>query len=181
MFRHGVVMSLLLILSGAGVMGEQASTPRFASQATAAQPDSTESELALAGVLELMILDLRRELDGLRAEVSAVREELAQKSHIEKGRARIAASHGTRDRSSCREGVAGRRGTIRGRVDFTTPFAAPPIVFMALALVNHYNSDNLRVNAVVDSTDPQGFYYSLYTWCRTDIATVEATWVAIAQ
>ena len=137
-----------------------------------------DNQEALVAELE----SVKSEVGALRSEVKALRmSEATRKTHVEAGSVTIGEAQGTRDRSSCHSGMRGRRGVVRGRVEFASAFVRPPAIIIALSEVDHIDNDNLRLRVGVGSVDTLGFYYEFYTWCRTDIVMAVARWMAVAQ
>ena len=78
-------------------------------------------------------------------------------------------------------GEIGVRGAINVRVDFNTPFEAPPKVMIALSRFDIVQDEAYHRLAVsVVAVDRDGFVCSFITWANTRVWNAEATWIAVA-
>ena len=74
------------------------------------------------------------------------------------------------------------RGARGERVDFSTPFASAPEVFMALSYIDTMTAgDPLRISTRVTAVDAHGFNYDLVVWCKTTLWRGRASWIAVAN
>jgi hypothetical protein len=71
--------------------------------------------------------------------------------------------------------------SFRARIDFATPFAAPPLVHVAISGfdVDHGDTARLRVNA--EAISPASFDLVLTTWRGTKVYSAITSWLAIGQ
>ena len=82
------------------------------------------------------------------------------------------------DGSYCAASPQNTRGSQNGRVNFQTPFAAPPKVALGLAAYDIDSSRNFRIVAKVLTIDSAGFNYQFTTWCNTIIHEAHFNWIA---
>lgn len=74
------------------------------------------------------------------------------------------------------------RGARGKRVNFPTPFASAPKVFMALSYIDTATGvEHLRIMTRVTQVDALGFSYDLAVWCNTKLIRGRASWIAVAQ
>lgn len=88
------------------------------------------------------------------------------------------------DPSLCPTGSQNLRGEIKGRINFSKPFASVPRVTVGFSEINLRGSDVLdmnRLKIVVEEVDRDGFSYSFVTWCSTVVHSATASWIAIGK
>jgi hypothetical protein len=76
------------------------------------------------------------------------------------------------------DGEDGER-TFRSRIDFVSPFVAPPLVHVGLSGFDIDNSDTARLRAHAEAISATGFELVLTTWGRTRVYAAETSWLAI--
>lgn len=88
------------------------------------------------------------------------------------------------DPSGCPTGAENLRGELKGRVNFSNPFATAPEVTVGLSEIHLRGGDSVDMNRLrisITSIDERGFDYSFVTWCRTVVQSATASWFAIAK
>ncbi|MEZ5676637.1 H-type lectin domain-containing protein [Thalassovita litoralis] len=67
----------------------------------------------------------------------------------------------------------------RTKVQFDTPFAAPPAVHCGISLWDVDYATNVRCDLTVDKITRKGFEIVFRTWGNTRVARARASWLAI--
>ena len=108
---------------------------------------------------------------------------LERRGHSQSGTIALKAV-GTRpitDGGSCPSGSDATRGERNGRITFLKPFAAPPVVAVGVTSVDAgITALNSGLRFTI-SVNKNGFTYSLYTWCFTNLAGASANWMAVLR
>ncbi|NPD14432.1 hypothetical protein HOY34_04365 [Xinfangfangia sp. D13-10-4-6] len=69
----------------------------------------------------------------------------------------------------------------RHRIEFATPFLAPPAVMLSLSMWDMDKGTNSRVDISSDTVTGAGFWIVFRTWGDSRIARVRADWTAIGS
>ncbi len=88
-----------------------------------------------------------------------------------------------KDTSRCPTNDDALRGNLKGRQKFKKPFKTPPLVSIGLTTLDFRGgepTDTSRISIQITSIDKAGFDYQFYTWCRTAVASAQASWIAVA-
>jgi hypothetical protein len=68
---------------------------------------------------------------------------------------------------------------FRARIEFVSPFAAPPLVHVGLSGFDIDNGDTARLRVHAEAISSTGFELVLTTWRRTRVYGAETSWLAI--
>jgi H-type lectin domain len=70
---------------------------------------------------------------------------------------------------------------FRARIEFATPFAAPPLVHVGISGFDVDHDDTARLRVHAEAISPTSFELVLTTWRGTKVYSAETSWLAIGQ